>query len=226
MTPELRFALLRGAADHTVAELAQMHECSTHQVDRLLRYHGVKPKADPREMKIPDDFAAVGDGSSAPIMARRYGVTPPTIRAWAARAGITLKRTGHGKRILPTRFAALAPTLTYDGALMAWHTTMLVLRRWERESGVTVGSTRPANIVQPEATPTPVEPPRPAVQFGADDAMRHLQRWCPVFRSDWRGRFDLDGGWFAVGARTMTPAEMVARAVRKGFDAAASRRAA
>jgi hypothetical protein len=175
---------------------------------------------------------------------RHYGASDRTIKRWRDETGIRLYDRDRDPVItrvvaqMPRDFPARAPHFSDRELGRQYGHGSKVIRRWREEAGIARTNVPPTRSRRPGGTnhhriklvPGQVSLPAfrnmtPALPGGREqDAAQHLRKHFPaVFRCDEAGRYDPKGSGWLVGAKVLTPAEMIAKAELKGWRADAWR---
>jgi transposase len=206
--------------------------------------HGGRP---PRP--VPDDFREVAPGKSSRSLAAHYGIAAVVISRWRDECGIPpFERQKMGatfrKRNLPVPddLAERAAEMGFVQLCVHYARNGKTVRRWLNETGISPVLRRHKAMVRPvrrvpairKAKPTPgyvalPQPSRISLRKSGreEDAAQHLRRYfIGVFHCDEDGRAKQDGTHWRCGNAVLTGAELIERAVRKGFDPEAWKRLA
>ena len=195
------------------------------------------------QLPVPPDFAERAPRATNLALARHYHRSLMIIARWRKEAGIPCRRPQR-KPVEPRRryrvpapvdFAATAAGLSVTALAQHYGQDRKVVQRWLDEAGIVLERAVPVPKVNrggrraisgrgPGRPPLSRNAPLPSGRV--EEAAQHLRRFTPVYRCGPKGAADPKGKFWRYGAAVLTPAEMVARAERHGFDADAWRRVA
>lgn len=198
--------------------LARHYQTRPANIVRWCRAAGIPPHscAGPMLRPIPADFARYAEVETYEQLVRRYGCSSNTITRWRRATGLIYDR-----RLLnsaPDGFELFAPNHTVNEMRIRYGKGPATIQRWCRETGVTPRKASAAHIGAATRNFSPQNHAhRDTTRAGlAADFLRHLG---PVFRCTPEGRAKPDGTHWNRGGRTvLTDDEIIARAVRNGWN--------
>lgn len=174
---------------------------------------------DPRQLRLPDDFADRAASMGKTALCRHYGVSDWTIDRWARAAGVKFI-TGARVRMVqlrppPDDFAMLAPTMSKNALRRHYGCWIKCLERWIRETGITPGVHTPKPKL-PRYYRVPGQSNVTTLRnYGPhDEAVDILRRHFPVYRCDERGRQCEKGKLWRIGNAVADGDELLVRAAR------------
>lgn len=226
------------ATGKTARELEPLFNCTRKRIIDAVRKYDLGPwipkpgttRGDTSH--VPDDFADRWQTTSLEALADHYGRGIATVRQWAALHGLSRPRGSHlpsnRPNPLPANFAQMQAGYTIQQLMAHYRVGRDVMRRWMKEAGIKRDRfQQPLRMVKPNAYATaPVDRPhRDASRAGMAASFMQRQGWI-VYRCDDMGRQLADGPKWRCGTVTITDADLIARAERKGWDADAWKRVA
>lgn len=195
-----------------------------------------------RKREAPGDFAKNAATMSQSKLMRHYCASHRMIQRWSKETGAEPKLGArYSRHPIPDDFTTLALVTTKVGLVRHYGVHNHTVARWLRLTQIEPPAwERPRKEKAPRQKATRTSRPaafRTPKQAHSFDTLRretttdglaadHLRRFCAVYRCNERGRADQDGAWWRYGNAILTPAELIARAERHGFDAQEWRRLA
>lgn len=174
---------------------------------------------------IPDDFA---DHASLPnaVLKRRYSVGETLLLKWRKAIGLSpSRRRPRGLKPIPEGFHQFASVMSLPELQAKYNAGEATVRRWRKEIGAKGLPHRKSRHPRQLRNPTPGQVfiaqanNHAAMKAGREEeAAQHLRRFCAVYRCGERGGADTKGGFWRVGNAVLTAAELMERAVRRGWD--------
>lgn len=166
-----------------------------------------------RKSKMPADFAQIGNTKTAPELAAIYRVTEQTITKWRRMAGISMVC----KMTPPADLAEQARTKCLTALSDHYGICQTTMSRLLNEAGI-----RPAKFIRPRrkvaASPYVVTPVADtSLEAAAANELRRAG-YANVYRCNSAGIPSPRGDHWRAGTVILTPAQLIERAQRKGFD--------
>jgi hypothetical protein len=209
----------------SIVALRKHYAVGTFVVNRWIEQIGGKARAKrdlpPRAM--PDDFPVHAARETVDLLMRRYECGTAAIARWRREALASGALTKEPRQIkpLPGGFALIAPGLTEREMRERYGISKPTVRKWCAAAGVVPLRARrtapPPSLGamgRPKAAPMSQNRDTSRAGMAAD----YLRRFGPVIRCKADGHFDPAGSHWRRGSTILTAEEIVARAIRNGFD--------
>lgn len=186
----------------------------------------------------PPEFAGLCATMTQNRLCIHYSCGSPLIKRWAKLAGVEPQRFVRPFTPLPDDLAERAAEMTAAELARHYGFNDTQMRNMLARAGIEAKRydqrTPKPKLLKRTSRPAAFRTPKQAHSF---DTLRretttdglaadHLRRDCAVYRCTETGRADQTGAWWRYGNVTVTPGELIERAIRKGWSPDAWRRLA
>lgn len=197
-------------APHTpTRQLVREFRCDHGTAIRWLAEIGIV-REQTQAITMPEGFAEVAAIWTGARLQAEFDLSEHVVYRLRKRLGIK-GRAVRGTAPAPEGFANAAHGTSIRALADRYGVSARQINRWRDAAGIAR-----THHSHPSRVGFKVQPP--AAHSTEEMAANHLRRMCPVYRCRDDGRPDQRGSYWRYGRLVLTPAEIVARAQRKGFD--------
>jgi hypothetical protein len=214
----------RALAGASMAQLRKHYTAGTYVIERWVKQIGGKPRAGRvlPERRAPEGFVHWAAIEGADALAKRFRAGTKMIARWRREV------SGDGPLVKPRRelkpppegFADTAANMTTAELCAEYGVCKVTALKWCARVGI--APRRPVRKPMPNlgAMGRPKAAPFATHRdfSSAGQAADFLRRFGPVVRTDAEGRYKPDGDHWRRGSSILTADEVIARAVRNGWN--------
>lgn len=210
----------RALAGTSVSDLRKHYRVGSWVINRWTASIGGKPRAKRvlPPQPVPADFSVNAQRETVDLLMKRYQVGTEKIARWRRECGLSVVRAIP----IPEGFADAAPTLTVAQMEERYGVTRVTINKWCLQFGVkpAPGVRGPAGVpslgAMGRAKPAPLNQHRDTSRAG--QAADYLRQYGPVIRCNPAGHYDPKGNHWRRGSTVLCADEVIARAIRNGWN--------
>lgn len=213
----------KAGAGMATKQLMRHYGAGAGVVQRWIREMGGKPRAKQwsADAPAPDDFSRYASIETVAQLVKRYGVGTKKVARWRREVdAASPPRPTRITKPMPEGFAMAAPNLTLAEICARFGIGRTTVKKWCADAKVKPATPRRtyagASSAMGRAKPAMTALNRDTSRAG--QAADFLRRFGPVVRCDEAGRYKPDGDHWRRGSTVLTADEVIARAVRNGWQ--------
>lgn len=206
-------------AGTSVSDLRKRYRVGAWVINRWTASIGGKPRAKRvlPPQPAPADFAANATRETVDLLMKRYGVGTQKIARWRRECGIAVVR----EIPIPDEFATVAPRLTMPQLEERYAITRHTIAKWCRKLNVKPARGEPTRPIPSlgamgRRKAAPISQNRDTSRPG--QAADFLRQFGPVIRCNAAGHYDPKGNHWRRGSTVLCGDEIIARAIRNGWQ--------
>lgn len=213
----------------TIVALMEHYNAGTGVILRWIKEIGGRKRAKraPQQKTVPDDFAQHAARETVVQLVHRYRCGTRTIARWRRECGVDVVIAKREPRIepLPDGFELVAPVMTMRELKERFGKGKTTIWKWCRRANVQPRrasthpprASRPIGHIHAGRKLNPFDGPHRDISR-AGQAADYLRQFGPVIRCNSAGRYDQNGDHWRRGSSILCADEIIARAIRNGWN--------